>query len=34
MLTPKFGIEGGLICGPNLVKKIRPEKEGFFKKIR
>jgi hypothetical protein len=20
MLTPKFGTEGGLICGPNLIK--------------
>jgi hypothetical protein len=29
MLTPKFGTGGSLICGPSLVKKIRPE-EGRF----
>jgi hypothetical protein len=34
LLTPKIGTGGILICGPNLVKKSRPEKEGFFKKIR
>jgi hypothetical protein len=34
LLTPKFGTGGSLICGPSLVKKSRPEKEGFFKKIR
>jgi hypothetical protein len=33
MLTPKFCTGGSLICGPNLVKKSRPEKEGFFKRI-
>jgi hypothetical protein len=25
MLTPKFGTGRSLICGPSLVKKIRPE---------
>jgi hypothetical protein len=29
VLTPKFGTGRSLICGPSLVKKIRPE-EGRF----
>jgi hypothetical protein len=34
MLTPKFGTERSLTCGPSLVKKSIQKKEGFPRKIR
>jgi hypothetical protein len=34
VLTPKFGTERSLNCGPSLVKKSVRKKEGFSRKIR